>query len=406
MTNAAIKSLFAQCVIPNYTRIPIAIVRGEGSWVEDADGKKYLDLFPGWGVSGLGHCHPKVVAAVRAQAGKLFHVANNYYSEPQGRFAEILSRRASGQQCFFANSGAEANEAAIKLARLHGQPRYKIVTFKQSFHGRTFAAISATGQPGYHQGFTPLLAGFSYADLNCLESVRQLVDDATCAVMVEPVQGEGGVLPCTREFLESLRGFCDEKELLLIFDEVQTAPARLGSWFGYQHFGVTPDILTAAKAIAGGMPLGVMMASPEVAKSLVPGTHASTFGGNAISCAAGIAAFEVIEEEGLLENIRRLGAYIDERLRTLAAATEAIEEVRRIGFMVGIKLGFPGGKLVDSCRENGLLLNCTQENILRLLPAFNVSERDLAQGFDILAKCLESATRAGSGSASPRGACT
>lgn len=391
MNTEQIRSLFSKHVIPNYSRVPIAIVRGEGSWIWDAEGRKYLDLFPGWGVSGIGHCHPRVVEAVQKQAATLFHIDNTYYSEEQGRFAEILSSRADGQQCFFCNSGAEAAEGSIKLARLHTQPRWKVVSFLNSFHGRTFAAMTATGQPGKQKGMTPLVPGFSYATLNDLDSVKALVDDETCAILVEPVQGEGGVNACTPEFLQGLRTLCDETGIVLIFDEVQTSPARLGTWFGYQHFGVVPDILTSAKALAGGMPLGVIMARPDVAASLVPGTHASTFGGNSMGCAAGIATFEAIAGEGMLENIEVQGRYIDQRVEALGEATGCVKGIRRVGFMVGMELTIPGADLVSACMDKGLRVNCTQGSILRILPAFNVTEDELGQGFDILTAVLKDA---------------
>ncbi len=393
MSNATIQSLFDQYVIPNYTRHPVAVIRGQGSWVWDADGRKYLDLFPGWGVSGLGHCHPRVAEAVRAQVEKLFHMPNNYYTEEQGRFAEMLSVRADGHQCFFANSGAEANEGAIKLARLHCQPRHKFISFENSFHGRSYATITATGQPHYQRGLGPLLPGFAYARLNDIDSVRALVDEATCGILVEPVQGEGGVYPCTLQFLQDLRRLCDETGMLLIFDEVQTTPARLGTWFGYQQFGVIPDILTSAKALAGGMPMGVVMAKPDIAPSLKPGTHASTFGGNAVGCAAGIATWQAIEAEHLLENIARLGPWIDRTSAALSEKTGGIEQVRRVGFMVGIQLRFPGDTVITDCREHGLLLNCTHRNVVRMLPAFNVTQKELEQGFDIFGDCLARAIR-------------
>lgn len=386
-----IQAKFEKYVIPNYKRIPLVAVRGEGSWIWDSEGRKYLDLFPGWGVSGLGHCHPAVAEAVARQAKKLLHMANNYYNEEQCEFAELLSTRADGQQCFFSNSGAEANEGAIKMARLHCQPRYKLVTFESSFHGRTFGAVSATGQPAYHRGFTPIVPGFSYAKLNDLDSVLRLVDGETCAIMLEPVQGEGGVHPCRPEFLRELRRLCDERGMLLIFDEVQTTPARLGTWFGYQHFGVKPDILTSAKAIAGGMPVGLIMARPEVALSLKPGTHASTFGGNSVGCAAGVATIRAIEKENLLQNVKRLGGLIDEKTAFLRERIGGVKEARRVGFMVGIELEFAGEDLVADCRERGLLLNCTHGNVLRLLPAFNVTADELGQGFEILGDCLKRA---------------
>lgn len=391
MDTEQIKSLFEKYVIQNYKRTPIAIVKGQGSWIWDAEGKKYLDLFPGWGTSGIGHCHPKVVEAVQKQVANLIHIDNTYYIEGQGRFAEILSTRASGQQCFFANSGAETIEGSIKLARLHASPRYKVITFLKSFHGRTFAAMTATAQPDKQTGFEPLLPGFSYATLNDLSSVQELVDEETCAILVEPVQGEGGVRPCSNEFLTGLRKLCDEKELALIFDEVQTTPGRLGTWFGYQHFGVEPDILATAKAIASGFPMGVIMAKPKVAKSLVPGLHASTFGGSPLACAAAIATFQAIEEDGMLSNIEVQGRFIDERFRGLASSMSGIKEVRRIGFMLGIELDIPGGSIVTECMDQGLRVNCTQESVLRVLPAFNITREELEKGIDILERALKNA---------------
>ena len=390
MSQKEIEEQFSKYVIANYNRLPLTIVRGRGSKVWDASGKEYLDLFPGWGVAGLGHCHPAIAEAVAEQARKLIHVANNFHIEEQGQFAQMLSVRADGQKCFFCNSGAEAAEAAIKLARLYSQPKYKIITMEGSFHGRTFAAISATGQPAYRKGFEPGVPGFLHAKLNDIESVKALVDDETCAIMLEPVQGENGVFPATKEFLLELRKICDEKNILLIFDEVQTTPARLGEWFGYQYFGVQPDILTSAKAIAGGMPLGLIMAKPGVAESLIPGTHASTFGGNSIGCAAGIRAIQVIEEEGLLENVKTLSDYILQRAESLGNGTGVVKEVRRAGFMIGIELEIAGAGIVEKCREKGLLINCTHGSVLRLLPAFNITREELSFGFDIIEKVVKS----------------
>lgn len=393
MNHSEIADKFDKYVIPNYKRYNVAITRGEGSWVWDAAGKKYLDLFPGWGVAGLGHCHPRIAKAVAQQATKLIHVANNYYSEEQGVFAEMLSIRADGQKCFFCNSGAEAAEGAIKLARLHAyhngnEKKYKVVTMADSFHGRTFAAISATGQPAYRKGFEPTIPGFSHAKMNDLESVKALVDDETCAIMLEPVQGEGGVFPADIDFLKGLRQLCDDKGMVLIFDEVQTSPARLGTWFGYQYFGIKPDIMTSAKAIAGGMPMGVFMATAEVADSLKPGTHASTFGGNSIGCAAGIEMIKIIEEENLLDNIKTLSKHIESRVDLLGEKTGVVKAARRIGFMIGIELDCPGDEIVNKCRDMGLLINCTHGNILRLLPAFNITQDELDFGFDIIEKAM------------------
>lgn len=378
-------------VIANYRRSPIVIVKGQGSRIWDADGKEYLDLFPGWGVSGLGHCHPRVVEAVQKQAAELMHIDNTYYSLPQGELAQMLSTRAGGMLCFFSNSGAESAEGAIKLARLHGNPKYKVISFQKSFHGRTYAAMTATGQAAKQEGLAPLVPGFSYAEFNNLASVEALMDDETCAVLLEPVQGEGGVRPATKEFLQGLRTLCDERGALLIFDEVQTAPARLGTWFGFQHFGVQPDIVTSAKAIAGGMQLGLIMATPAVAPSLVPGTHASTFGGHAVSTAAGVAMIQVIEEEKLLENVAAMGAVIDQQVAKLREEFDCISEYRRCGLMVGIELDCPGAEIVEACMNNGLRINCTQGTILRILPALNITEAELTQGFGILADAMANA---------------
>ncbi len=397
LSSQEIRDLTSKYLMPNYRRLPVTVVRGQGSRVWDADGKEYLDLFPGWGVSGLGHCHPRVVEAVREQAGRIFHMANNFQVAEQAYFAQILSTKGSGQQCFFSNSGAEANEGAIKLARLYCQPKYKIITLMNSFHGRTFAAISATGQPSYQAGFTPVVPGFSYAILNDFESVKALVDDETAAIMVEPVQGEGGVIACDVQFLQSLRKLCTEKNMLLIFDEVQTSPARLGTWFGYQHFGVVPDIMTSAKSIAGGMPMGLIMARPEVAAALKPGTHASTFGGNSIGCAAGIATFQAIEEDGMLGNIKALGPVFDQMMGDLANDCSCVKAVRRTGFMIGIELAFDGAEVVQDCMDNGLLINCTHGTVLRMLPAFNITKDEISRGFEILGRCLKSAVAKNAG---------
>jgi predicted acetylornithine/succinylornithine family transaminase len=387
MNTKSIQEQFQRCVVANYARLPLCAVRGEGSRLWDAEGKCYLDLFPGWGVAGLGHCHPAVADAIARQARKLIHVANHYYCEEQGAFAEALSTRADGQQVFFCNSGAEANEGAIKLARLARQPRFKIIAFREGFHGRTFAAVSATGTPEYQKGFAPLVPGFSHAKLNDLASVEALVDGETCAVLVEPVQGEAGVKPCTPEFLRGLRALCDRHGLVLIFDEVQTTPARLGTWFGYQHFGVVPDVLTTAKAIAGGLPMGLFMAKPEIAAFLKPGLHASTFGGNALACAAGLAGLKVIEEEGLLERVTKLGAWLEGALAKLPR----VKAVRRCGFMVGIDLQGPGADLVMRCREHGLLINCTHGSTLRMLPAYNIARGELEEALSILESQLRAA---------------
>jgi predicted acetylornithine/succinylornithine family transaminase len=296
-------------VIPNYRRYPVCLVRGEGSWVWDAEGNRYLDFFPGWGCNLLGHCPPRIVEAVRGQVAQLVHVPNTWYIEAQGAFAQALSERSFHGQAFFCNSGAEANEAAIKLARAYGSAsgRSRIVTAEGGFHGRTYAALTATAQPKYHAGFEPMVPGFGYVPYDDLDAVARAIDEQTAAVMVEPVQGEGGINIPSAGYLPGLRSLCDEKGVLLILDEVQTGMGRTGEWFAYQHTGVAPDILTCAKALAGGVAAGVMLASRDVAQNLKPGMHASTFGGNPLACRAGLAMVETIEQDGLLERAREIG---------------------------------------------------------------------------------------------------
>ncbi len=307
MKSGEIIELFKRYVVPNYRRYGVALARGEGSYVWDAEGNRYLDFFPGWGCNLLGHCPEPVVKAVQQQVATLIHVPNTWYTEAQGRWAQLLAERSFGGQAFFCNSGTEANEAAIKLVRLHApKGRYKIITFEGGFHGRTLGATAATAQPKYHEGLGPLMAGFVYAPFGNLDAVSQLVDDETAAIMIEPVQGEGGVNIPPEGFLAGLRRIANDQGLLLVFDEVQTGCGRTGQWFAYQHFGVTPDVMTLAKSLCGGVAGGALLTTAEIAPSLRPGMHAATFGGNPIAARAGIAAIEMIENEGLLEHTRRL----------------------------------------------------------------------------------------------------
>ena len=324
--------LFQKYVIPNYNRFPVSLARGEGSYVWDSEGNRYLDFFPGWGCNLLGHCPAPVVEAVRRQLGTLIHVPNTWYTELQGRWAQALSERSFGGQAFFCNSGTEANEAAIKLVRLHAKrPRYKIITFEGGFHGRTLGSTAATAQPKYHEGLGPLMAGFVYAPFGDLDAVAKLIDNETAALMIEPIQGEGGVRVPPDGFLAGLRKLADEHGLLLVFDEVQTGCGRTGHWFAYQHFGVTPDVMTLAKAISGGLPGAAMLARPEIAPSLRPGMHACTFGGNPIAAAAGLATIEMIEKENLLERAQRLGDVFRQRLEEVQAQCGIVREVRIVG---------------------------------------------------------------------------
>lgn len=379
------RSLFDQYVIPNYTRYPVSLVRGEGSYVWDSEGNSYIDFFPGWGCNLFGHCPPKVVEAVRRQLGRLIHVPNSWYTEEQGIWAKLLSERSFGGQAFFCNSGTEANEAAIKLMRLHTeQGKYKIITCMRSFHGRTMGSVSATGQAKYHQGIEPLLPGFVYVPYGDLDAVKNAIDSETAGIMVEPIQGEGGVRIPPEGFLQGLRDLCDENKMLLHFDEVQTGCGRTGHWFAYQYFGVEPDIMTLAKTICSGIAAGAMLAKREIAPSLRPGMHAATFGGNPVAAAAGIATIEMVEEEGLLEKATLLGARFKERLDEMRKEIDIIRDVRIVGAMIGIELQVEGAKFVQGCMEEKLLINCTQGNVIRLLPASNTPLELVDAALDIL----------------------
>lgn len=382
--------LFDRYVIPNYRRYPIALVRGEGSHVWDADGRRYLDLFPGWGCNILGYSPPAVVRAIQEQAAKLIHVPNTWYIEQQGRFAEFLCTRSFGK-AFFCNSGAEANEAAIKLARLHGSAkgRFRLITFENGFHGRTFGALTATAQPKYHEGLGPLLAGFRYARMNDLEGVSSLIDNETAGIMIEPIQGEGGVRIPEPGFLQGLRRLCDEHGLVLIFDEVQTCMGRTGTWFGYQQTGVQPDILTMAKGICAGVACGAMICTDELAPDLRPGMHASTFGGNSLAMAAGLATGMTLQKEGLLDHVQQLSEKVRSVLLELQQRLSIIREVRVCGMMIGIELSIPSTPAVAKCMERGVLINATNNTVVRLLPALNISEDELMEGLGVVAEVLE-----------------
>jgi acetylornithine/N-succinyldiaminopimelate aminotransferase len=385
-------ALFDQYVIPNYRRFPVSLVRGEGSWVWDDEGNKYLDFFPGWGCNLLGHCPPRVVEAVQKQAAELIHVPNTWHMELQGHWAKLLSERSFGGKAFFCNSGAEANEAAIKLARLHTPAgKYKIITFEGGFHGRTYGAVSATAQPKYHEGLEPMLPGFMYAPFGDLDAVRRLVDNETCAILVEPIQGEGGIRIPPEGFLAGLRKIADERGLVLLFDEVQAGCGRTGKWFAYQNFGVEPDVMTLAKSLCGGVAGGAMLCKNELAPSLRPGMHAATFGGNPIAAAAGIATIEAIEEDHLLERAVAIGALFQELLQPLAELPH-VREVRHRGLMIGVELTSDASALVQTCMDRRLLINVTQGNVVRLLPAMTLTDAEVREGCAILADAIREFT--------------
>ena len=391
MTTPETIGLFDKYVIGNYRRYPVCLTRGEGSYVWDAEGKRYLDFFPGWGCNLIGHAPPRVVAAVQEQVAKLIHVPNTWYMEPQGLLAKALVDHSGlDAQCFFCNSGTEANEAVIKLARLNGRPngRYKIITMLNGFHGRTYGALSATAQPKYHKGVEPMLAGFNYAPFGDLEAAAKLVDAETCAIMLEPIQGEGGINLPPKGYLEGLRELCDQRGLMLIFDEVQTGMGRTGTWYAFQNFGVEPDALTLAKALAGGVACGGLLAKRKYAEKLVPGTHAATFGGNPIACSAALATIETIEKDALLPRAAKIGAAFRTRFEALQKRCPLIQEIRVMGTMIGVELSIDGTAIVDECLKRQLLINCTHGNVLRLLPALNLPDDALQAGCDIIEEVL------------------
>ncbi|HAV43670.1 TPA: aspartate aminotransferase family protein [bacterium] len=386
MKTEEIIELTSQYIIPSYRRIPVAFKEGRGIRLWDMEGKEYLDLIAGLAVNSLGYGHPKLIQTINEQAKLLIHTSNLFHIQPQVELAEKLSKLSLGGKVFFCNSGAEANEAAIKLTRRFGSQngRYEIITMTGSFHGRTLTTIAATAQRKYQQGFEPLPEGFKYAVFNDLDSVKDLVAPTTCAIMTEVIQGEGGVNVGREDFIVGLRQVCDQYNLLLIMDEVQTGMARTGRMFVYEHYGITPDIITLAKGLAGGIPIGAMVAKRKISELLGPGTHASTFGGNFLSSRAALATLEVILGEDLIEKAQRLGNYLMERLTGLKGRYSFIKEVRGKGLMVGLELEIPGEKIVEKCFRRGLLINCTVEKVLRFLPPLTISKEEIDEAIQIL----------------------
>ncbi|MDD3619038.1 MAG: aspartate aminotransferase family protein, partial [Desulfobulbaceae bacterium] len=360
--------------IGTYSRFPAAMVRGEGCRLWDADGREYLDFLAGIAVCSLGHCHPAVTEAVCRQAGTLMHVSNLFYTAPQIELAELLTAHSFADKVFMANSGAEANEAALKLARIHSGPgRYEVISLTGSFHGRTLATVAATGQPRFHQGFEPLPHGFVHAEFGEMESLERLIGDRTCAIMCEPLQGESGVRPLEPEYLAAIRKLCDRHNLLLIFDEVQTGMGRTGTLFAYEQLGVTPDILTLAKAMGNGLPIGVMLTREDIAASLTVGTHASTFGGNPVAAAAGVAVLKLMLADGFLAGVREKGEYLAGRLADVARRFPALASgVRGRGLLLGLVLTEKGREqgpaIVQGMFEQGVLINFAGNSVLRFIP--------------------------------------
>ncbi|MCX7710185.1 MAG: acetylornithine transaminase [Clostridia bacterium] len=364
-------------------RTPVSFEYGKGIYLWDSEGKKYIDLFSGIAVNALGHSHPKLVKALKEQVEKLIHCSNLYYIENQAKLAKLLVESSCADKVFFANSGAEANEGAIKLARKYfkskGLPgKYEIIALTNSFHGRTITTATATGQDKYKEPYTPLTPGFKHVPLNDFEALREAITDATCAILLEPIQGESGVNPLNQEYIRSIRDLCSQSEILLIFDEVQSGMGRTGKLFGYQHFGVEPDIFTLAKALGGGVPIGALCAKDFVAKAFDPGDHGSTFGGNPFACAAGIAVMDVLLNDGLIENAEKVGTYFMESLRKLAQKLPVIREVRGKGLMIGVEFSIDKAKEIkEKCFGKGYLIGNVGSRVLRILPPLILTEQDV-----------------------------
>ncbi len=382
---------FEKYVIPSYGREKVVFVRGKGTKLWDADGKVYLDFLAGISVLNTGHCHPVVVKAVQQQLEQLTHVSNLYYTENQGRLAERLSGLSLGGKCFFCNSGAEANEALIKLARLWGHEagRYEVITMRNSFHGRTLATAAATGQDKVKKGFDPMPEGFVHADFNDIESVKSCISGKTAAVLVEAVQGEGGIIPASPEFMKDLRALCDEKGILMLCDEVQCGMGRTGNWFGFQAYDVQPDAISLAKALGSGYPMGAIVTSPKLSDVFQPGRHATTFGGTPPACAAALATLRVIEDEQLVHRSAVLGKHFMAGLQALVDKYEHLVEVRGRGLMVGLVLDQPAKPLQDRLFDMGLISLATAEKVLRFLPPLNTKDSEMEEALDMIADACE-----------------
>ena len=377
--------LYYDHVIPCYTKTPLVLERGKGTRVWDARGDEYLDFFPGWAVSGIGHCHRRVTDAIKRQAEILIHVSNNYYHEQQGMLAEEIIRHSFPGKVFFCNSGAEANEAAFKLARKWGNPsRNEIITMERSFHGRTLANIAATGQQKFREGFEPMVAGFVNIPFNNLDALERAITSKTVAIALEPIQGEGGIRVADQAYLSQVRRLCNDKKILLILDEVQTGMGRTGRMFCYKNFGIEPDMMTLAKSLGGGFPIGAMVAKKEIADTLQPGTHATTFGGSPLACAAALAVFEALDKEKLVSNAVIMGSHLFKKLNELKKKHSVIREVRGMALMAGLELEIAGKNIYEQCLEKKLLINCTQGNVLRLMPPLVVKEKEIDRAIQIL----------------------
>lgn len=393
MLTEEIERYTSRYLMNTYSRVPLSIVRGRGCKVYDSEGREYLDCVAGIAVNVLGHGHPDLMAAIGQQARHLIHTSNLYYSEPQVLLAEMLVQHSFAQKVFFCNSGAEANEAAIKLARRYstqkfGADRYEIVTMRNSFHGRTMATLTATGQAKIQHGYAPLLPGFKYATFNDVPSLESQIDEKTAAVLLEPIQGEGGVVVANQAYLQHLRKLCTDRHILLIFDEVQTGIGRTGTLFAYEQFGIQPDMMTLAKGLGGGVPIGACLATDEVASAFEPGSHASTFGGNPLACAAALAVLRVLLEGGELEKSRSVGSHLAKGLQELQGRIPLIQEVRGLGLLQGVELSIDGKAIVQDCLARRIIINCTMDRVLRLVPPLIITQAEIDQVLKVLSEVL------------------
>ncbi len=393
MLTEEIERYTSRYLMNTYSRVPLSIVRGRGCKVYDSEGREYLDCVAGIAVNVLGHGHPDLMAAIGQQARHLIHTSNLYYSEPQVLLAEMLVQHSFAQKVFFCNSGAEANEAAIKLARRYstqkfGADRYEIVTMRNSFHGRTMATLTATGQAKIQHGYAPLLPGFKYATFNDVPSLEAQINEKTAAVLLEPIQGEGGVVVANQAYLQHLRKLCTDRHILLIFDEIQTGIGRTGTLFAYEQFGIQPDMMTLAKGLGGGVPIGACLATDEVASAFEPGSHASTFGGNPLACAAALAVLRVLLEGGELEKSRSVGSHLAKGLQELQGRIPLIQEVRGLGLLLGVELSIDGKAIVQDCLARRIIINCTMDRVLRLVPPLIITQAEIDQVLKVLSEVL------------------
>lgn len=385
MNKDQILQTYADCILNTYTRTPLIFVKGKGMVLTDIHDKKYLDFFPGWGVANVGHCHPKVMAGIRDQVGKLIHIPNNFYHPHQAKLAQEIIRHSFDGKVFFCNSGAEAVEGCVKFARAFGNSeKFEVISTLKSFHGRTLAALSATGQPHHHVAFQPLPTGFTYVPFNDFAALRNAVTPKTAAILLELVQGEGGVNVATQAYVKSIRQLCDQNNILLIIDEVQTGMGRTGTMFAFQQYDILPDLIAMAKALGGGVPIGTFVVKKAIAETFKPGMHGSTFGGSPLMCKAALGVFAALKSDKMLDNVKTMGPYFMSRLTGLQKKYSVIKDVRGLGLMIGVDLSIDGKNIVDECLNHGLIINCTQGHVLRMSPALNVTAKQIDKAVHIL----------------------